>query len=57
MLENEFLYYVKHQNEIVSKYQGKFLVIKDQLVINAFESEIDAVIETSKRFDLGTFLV
>ncbi len=57
MLEQEFLYCVEHQSELVSQYRGKYLVIKNQGVIAAFDSEIDAVIETSKKYDLGTFLV
>ena len=57
MLEQEFVYYVEHQSELVSKYRGKYLVIRDQSVIAIFDSEIDAVIETSKKYDLGTFLV
>jgi len=57
MLDQEFLYYKEHQRELVTKYRGKYLVVKDQKVIDCYESEIEAVIETSKVYDLGTFLV
>ena len=38
-------------------YNGKLIVIKDDGVIGEYESEIEAVEETSKRNEVGTFLV
>jgi ABC-type phosphate/phosphonate transport system ATPase subunit len=57
MLEKEFEFYVKHQDELVKKYNGRVIVIKDQKVIGVFDSELDAVNETSKTHEVGTFLV
>jgi hypothetical protein len=57
MLNKEFEYYLKNQSEFVKKYNGKILVIKDQKIIGVFDSEMDAVAETSKNYELGTFLV
>jgi hypothetical protein len=57
MLENEFRYYKDHQDDLVAKFRGKYVVIKDQKVIGVYDSEIDAVIESSKEHKLGTFLV
>jgi hypothetical protein len=56
-LEKEFRYYLENQDELVSKYKGKFIVIKNRKVIGEFNSEIDAIRETSKVHELGTFLV
>ncbi|MDD5712506.1 MAG: hypothetical protein PHY31_07105 [Smithellaceae bacterium] len=56
-LSKEFEYYLDHQDELVEKYNGKVIVIKDQSVIGQYESEIEAVTETSKNHKLGTFLV
>ena len=56
-LEKEFNYYLEHQEELVKKYNGKFLVIKDCNVIGAYDSELEAVEETAKEHELGTFLV
>lgn len=56
-LEKEFNYYLAHQNELVKQYNGKFIVIKDQKVIGAYNSEIEAIETTSKEHELGTFLV
>ena len=56
-LEKEFNYYLKHQDELIREYNGKFIVIKDDAVIGKYESELEAVEETSKQHELGTFLV
>ena len=56
-LEKEFNYYLRHQKELIRKYKGKFIVIKGDAVIGEYESELEAVEETSKHHELGTFLV
>ena len=56
-LENEFAYFIAHQNELAEKYAGKVIVIVGDEVIGAFDSELDAVQSASKTHDLGTFLV
>jgi len=56
-LEREFHYYLAHQNELVQKYNGKFIVIKGTTVLGAYDSEWEAVQETRKTHELGTFLV
>lgn len=56
-LEKEFEYYLSHQDEIVKKYDGKFVVIKDEKVLGAYDDELAAITETGKSHELGTFLV
>jgi hypothetical protein len=56
-LEEYFRFYLEHQDELVEKYNGKFVVIKDFQVIGAFDSELEAIQQTSKEHELGTFLV
>lgn len=56
-LEKEFKYYVDHQEELVQKYNGKYIVIKDNNVIGDYDDEMKAIEETSKKYELGTFLV
>ena len=56
-LQKEFDYYLQHQGELVSQYNGKFIVIKDCQVIGSYNSEIEAITETTKQHELGTFLV
>lgn len=57
MLDKEFKYYQDHQQELVVKYSGKFIVIKDEKFEGAFDSQLEAYTEAKKRFEVGTFLI
>ena len=56
-LEKEFKYYISHQDELVKKYNGRYIVIKGHNVIGSFKSEIEAIEKTTINHKLGTFLV
>jgi len=56
-LEKEFKYYLDNQAKLIKKYNRKIIVIKNQKVIGVYDSEVEAVQETSKDETLGTFLV
>ena len=57
MLEQEFQYYKDHQDKLVGEYRDKFIVIKDQMVIGAYDSELEAYEVTKQTHALGTFLI
>ncbi len=56
-LENEFKFYLENQSELVKKYNGKYIVIKNREIIGVFDSEIEAIEKTSIDHELGTFLI
>lgn len=56
-LEREFKYYLDNQKELIEKYNGKYVVIKEARVLGVYDSELKAIEETSKTDKLGTFLV
>lgn len=56
-LQKEFHYFIKNQDKLVENYNGKFIVIKGNKVIGAYDDELQAIRETSKNHELGTFLV
>lgn len=56
-LEKEFTYYTTHQKELVKKYEGKYLVIKNEQVIGVHGTREEAIQEAMKDHKLGTFLV
>ena len=56
-LEEEFEWYKKHQDKLVLEYNGRVIVIKNQKVIGDYDNELEAVKETSKTEEMGTFLV
>ena len=57
VLEKEFNYYLANQDEMVRKYDGKVVVIKDLSVIGVYPTELDAVVETQRTHEVGTFLI
>ena len=57
MLEKEFNYYIKHQKELVKKYNGRFIVIKGEKVVGDYGTQIEAYSEAQKNFKLGTFII
>lgn len=57
MLQKEFQYFLTHQSELVKKYGGKFIVLKNENVIGVYNSHSEAYNETVKTDELGTFLI
>ena len=57
MLEKEFKYFKDHQEELVKKHEGKYLVIVGEEVVGAYDLEIDAYTEAKKHYKPGTFLI
>ncbi|MYC31040.1 MAG: hypothetical protein F4X65_13265 [Chloroflexi bacterium] len=57
LLKREFEYYLAHQAEMVEKYEGRVIVLKDNQVIGDYGSYPEAVSTTEKEHPLGTFLV
>ncbi len=56
-LQNEFDYFVAHQDELVKLYRGKQIVIKGAQVIGAYDTLYDAYHETAKTHKPGTFAI
>ena len=56
-LEAEFKYFLAHQDELVAKYNGKYVVIKGERVLGAYDDQPSAIAETRKQHELGSFLV
>jgi len=57
MLDQEFQYYIDHQEELVNKYNGKVLVIIGENVAGVYNTEIEAYLDCIKKHELGTFLI
>ena len=56
-LEKEFEYYIDHQDELVKAYMGKYIVVKGENILGAYDSMKEAVEKTAKSEEMGTFLV
>jgi hypothetical protein len=57
-LKKEFQFYLDHQKELIEKYNGKFIVIKDCEIVGAYDTQLTAISEAQKKaLKVGTFLV
>jgi hypothetical protein len=59
MLEKEFEYYKKHQEELVAQYDGKFIVIRGDVVNGPYDTELQAYTTAINKlyFEKGSFLI
>jgi hypothetical protein len=57
MLQEQFNWYIANQEELVKKYNGKVIVIKDKTVVGTYENEYEALVESEKQYQIGTFLI
>lgn len=59
MIKQLFNYYLQHQNELVEKYNGKYLIITKDGVVSAWNREDDAAAyhDAKDRYGLGNFIM
>ena len=57
MLEKEFNYFLNNQNDLVSKYNNKYLVIIGEQVKEVCKSHKEAYNKGKKKYGLGKFLI
>lgn len=56
-LLREFEYYKKNKAEYLSKYLNKFVAIKEEELLGVYDNRNEAISETVKNHEFGTFLV
>ncbi len=57
MFEKEFKYYVNKQKELVSKHDGKVIIIKGERVIEVFDSISEAYFFAQENDLLGKVMI
>lgn len=57
MLEKEFDFYLKHQEEFLPKYNGKYIVLVGNKVVGAYDDFSNAVHSSKNVYKPGTFLI
>jgi hypothetical protein len=59
MLNQEFKYYLDHQEQLVKAHFGRYIVIKDNEVLGDYNSEVEAILfaKNNLNLPLGSFLV
>ena len=56
-LDIESKFFQDNKENLLAKYEGKYVVIKGKAVIGIFDNRIKAIEATRKDHELGTFLV
>lgn len=56
-LDKEFDYFLANRQTLLNQYEGHYVVIKNQQVIGVYDDGLEAVEQTSKDHEPGTFLV
>lgn len=57
MVKELFQYYLDNQNELVEKFDKKYLVISNDHTVNAFDSEDEGYYFALEKYGLGNFLL
>ena len=57
MFERELNFFIENQDDLVARYGGKVLVLRDGAVVDAFETPLQAYLDAKKRFEIGTFMI
>ena len=57
MIETLFKYYLEHQEELVSKYDGKYLIITNEGVVGAYDSLNEGYEVALKTYGKGNFML
>ncbi len=56
-LRRELQYYIAHQEELVAKYNGQFIVLKGEAVEGVFDSELEALRYARKHHQPGSYMI
>ena len=57
ILKREYDFYMDHRAALLEQHNGKVLVIMGGVVIGVYESESEALEETARSHEIGTFLI
>lgn len=53
----EITFYKDNKDEILKKYNGRYVVIVGNKIVGIYDKKEDAVLETMKDHEMGSFLV
>jgi hypothetical protein len=57
MLDKEFQYYINNQNDLVKRYNGRYVVIVGEQVKGDYDDYSQALSNSLNEYEMGTFLV
>ena len=56
IIDKNYEYYSKNQDELNKKYNNKYIIIKDEKIFGVFDSLPDAIQE-AKKLEAGTYII
>jgi hypothetical protein len=57
LLDKQYQFFVQNKQELLDKYEGKFIVIHDEELVGNFNTEKDAYVYCVTHFKIGTFFI
>ena len=57
MLEHEFKFFLENKEELLKAHLGKFLIIKNNAILDIYDSEAEAYASTLRNGNLGSVLI
>jgi hypothetical protein len=57
MFQQELEFFKANQADLVERYAGKILVIKESSVVGVYDTNIEAYDNALKEFELGSFMI
>ncbi|MDG0887850.1 hypothetical protein [Paracholeplasma manati] len=55
--KSDYDFFIQNKAELIEKYFGQFILIKDQVVVGAFSSLTEAMVFGLSKFEKGSFTV
>lgn len=55
--KDDYQFFIDNHSDFVSKYLGKYIVIKEKNVLGVYNDMMEAINATLKNHELGSFIV
>lgn len=57
LFKDELEFFVKNQEVLVKQHEGKTLAIKGNQILGAYDTPLEAYVETQRTHPVGTFML
>lgn len=57
MFDTELKFFIENQAKLVKQYNGKVLVLRGAEVVGVYDDELEAYLESKKKYEPGTFMI
>ena len=57
VFESELAFFITNQKDLVSKYDGKALVIRGAELVGVYDTALQAYLEAQKHYEPGSFMI